>query len=365
MSWRPRRSLPAAFSSLYALSDTGLASGLSTLSGETTTGAEQTAFQLMNNFLGAMLDPFVDGRSGANANNDGGALGYASTGRSVPSQFADAYAALKAPKLEAPAQQPWSVWGAAYGGSLSLSASDAASGAHDVSAGTYGFATGADYRASANTTVGFALAGGGTNWSLADRLGDGSSTAAQLGVYARTQSGSAYFAGALAFTNYWFNTNREAFNADPLTGQFGAQSFGARAEAGYRFNLPASTLPALTWSPYAAVQPQTFHSQAFSETDVLAGGLALNYQAADTVDTRTEIGARLSTSVPLLNGMAVDFQGRAAWAHDFISTPTLGVAFQSLPGSSFAVYGARLADNSALVSAGGERRCAAAVRSDQ
>jgi hypothetical protein len=128
-----------------------------------------------------------------------------------------------------------------------------------------------------------------------------------------TQSGPAYLAGALAFTNDWFNTNREAFNADPLSGQFGGQSFGAHAEAGYRFNMPASTLPAMTWTPYAAHQPQTFHSQAFGETDVLAGGLALNYQANDTIDTWTEIGARLATAVPLLNGMTVDFQGRAAW----------------------------------------------------
>ena len=348
------RTLPTSFSSLYGLSGSTLANGISTLSGETTTGAVQTAFQLMDNFLGAMLDPFVDGRSNTNPSNGGSALGYASASHSTPSQFADAYAALKAPKPEAPAPQPWAVWGAAYGGSLNLNASDAASGAHDVSGSTYGFATGADYRATPNTTLGFAVAGGGTNWSLSDGLGGGNSTAAQVGVYARTQSGPAYLAGALAFTNYWFNTNREAFNSDPLSGQFGAQSFGARAETGYRFNMLASTLPAMTWTPYAAVQPQTFHSQAFSETDVLAGGLALNYQANDTVDTRTEIGARLATSVPLLNGMAVDFQGRAAWAHDFVSTPTLGVAFQSLPGSSFAVYGARLADNSALVSAGGE-----------
>jgi hypothetical protein len=108
-----------------------LANGISTLSGETTTGAEQTAFQLMNNFLGAMLDPFVDGRSGTNSNGStgGSALGYASASHGGPSQFADAYAALKAPKLEAPAPQPWAVWGVAYGGSLSLNASDAASGA--------------------------------------------------------------------------------------------------------------------------------------------------------------------------------------------------------------------------------------------
>jgi hypothetical protein len=60
------------------------------------------------------------------------------------------------------------------------------------------------------------------------------------------------------------------------------------ASSNFIVNMPASTLPAMTWTPYAAVQPQTFHSQAFSKTDVLAGGLALNYQANDTVDTRTE-----------------------------------------------------------------------------
>jgi uncharacterized protein with beta-barrel porin domain len=175
-----------------------LGSGISTLSAETTTGAEQTAFQLMDNFLGAMLDPFFDGRGNPNTSNSN-ALGYASANYSAPPKFDDAYAALKAPKPDAPAPQPWAVWGAAYGGSLSLNASDPASGAHDVSGSTYGFATGADYRATPNTTLGFAVAGGGTNWSLTDALGGGNSTAAQVGVYARTQSGPAYLAGALAY----------------------------------------------------------------------------------------------------------------------------------------------------------------------
>ena len=53
---------------------------------------------------------------------------------------------------------------------LTLNANDAASGAHDVSGSTCGFATGADYRATPNTTLGFAVAGGGTNWSLSDGL---------------------------------------------------------------------------------------------------------------------------------------------------------------------------------------------------
>ena len=38
------RTLPTSFSALYAASGNTLANGISTLSGETTTGAEQTAF---------------------------------------------------------------------------------------------------------------------------------------------------------------------------------------------------------------------------------------------------------------------------------------------------------------------------------
>jgi outer membrane autotransporter protein len=349
--------LPAAFSAVYGLSGSNLANGLSTLSGESTTGGEQSSFQLMNSFLGVMFDPFVDGRAGpgadAGSSGSGGALGYASTGGGLSPAVADAYAAaLKAPKLVVP-QPGWSLWGSAYGGALNLSANGSATGLHDVSAGTYGFATGADYHPTSDTAFGFALAGGGTSWSV-DSLGGGNSTAAQVGVYGRTLVGPAYVAGALAFTNYWVSTNRATFTGDALNGDFAAQGFGARAEAGYRFTLPAGFGPAMTLAPYAAVAPQFLHTPAFSEMDLRGSGFALSYQASDAVDTRTELGARLATSMPLVNGMSVNLWGRAAWAHDFVSNPALTASFESLPGSSFVVYGARPADNSALVSVGSE-----------
>jgi outer membrane autotransporter protein len=142
---------------------------------------------------------------------------------------------------------------------------------------------------------------------------------------------------------------------------FTAQGFGARAEIGYRFNLPASFGPAMTLAPYAAIAPQTLHTPAFSETDVRGSGFALSYQASDAVDTRTELGARLATSLPLLGGMTMNLWGRAAWAHDFVNSPALTASFESLPGSSFAVYGARPADNSALVSVGSELRLTSAL----
>src|SRR5262249_60977437 len=57
--------LPPAFANIFGLTGVNLGNALTQLSGEAATGAQQAAFQLTNQFLGIMLDPFVDGRSGA------------------------------------------------------------------------------------------------------------------------------------------------------------------------------------------------------------------------------------------------------------------------------------------------------------
>jgi uncharacterized protein with beta-barrel porin domain len=54
-------------------------------------------------------------------------------------------------------------------------------------------------------------------------------------------------------------------------------------------------------------------------------------------------------------------RARLAWAHDWVSDPTLAALFQTLPGASFAVNGATPAKNSALTSAGAELRLANGV----
>ena len=84
----------------------------------------------------------------------------------------------------------------------------------------------------------------------------------------------AYLAAALAFTNNWFTTSRTALG-DQLTASFDGQSFGARAEAGYRY----AVLPMFGVTPYAALQAQGFHTPAYSETDVTGGGFGLSYNA--------------------------------------------------------------------------------------
>jgi uncharacterized protein with beta-barrel porin domain len=57
----------------------------------------------------------------------------------------------------------------------------------------------------------------------------------------------------------------------------------------------------------------------------------------------------------------LSLRGRLAWAHDWVSDPTLAAVFQTLPGASFIVNGAIPAKDSALASAGAEYRLANGV----
>ena len=82
-----------------------------------------------------------------------------------------------------------------------------------------------DYHVSPYTVVGFALAGAGTNWGLANAFGSGRSDAMQIGGYGISWFGPAYLAGALSFTNHWFTTGRSALG-DQLSANFVGQSYG-------------------------------------------------------------------------------------------------------------------------------------------
>ena len=330
----------------------GTPEALSQLSGEVATGAQQPAFQLMNEFMSVMLDPFVDGRSGVGGVH-GYAIPFAPDREPLPEDIALAYSkVLRTPVSKAiPFEQRWSVWGAGYGGANHTSGDLLVVGSHDLSAHTAGGAAGLDYRVAPGSIVGFALAGGGTGWSLAQELGSGSSDAFQAGVYAKTHSGPFYLAGALAYTQHWMRTDRVAFAGDRLQAQFNAESFGGRAEAGYR--IP-NAIAAIT--PYAAVQAQNFHTPTYSETDITGGGSGLTYASRNATDTRSELGARFDRPI-LVNWNAVlALRARIAWAHDWISDPSLMPTFEALPGASFIVNGATPAKNSALASGGAELR---------
>jgi autotransporter-associated beta strand protein len=346
--------LPPAFVSLFNLTGSNLTNALDQLSGEAATGAQKVAFQLTNQFLDLMLDPFVDGRSGVGG-ADHPALGFAPERENMPPQLALAYASVfKEPRAPLPPvyEPRWTVWGGAYGGSNRTSGDIAFIGSHDLSASTVGFAGGFDYRYTPDTVFGFAFAGGGTNWSLSQGLGGGKSDAFQAGVYGATKSGPAYLAAAFAFSNHWMSTDRLAVG-DHLTADFNAQSYGGRLEGGYRIATPFAGI-----TPYSAIQAQSFHAPGYTETGVVPNGFALTFNGRDATDTRSELGARFDRVLAVYQNAVLALRGRVAWAHDWVSDPTLTPLFQALPGASFIVNGAVLPQNSALTSAGGELRLA-------
>src|SRR6266498_2774138 len=87
----------------------------------------------------------------------------------------------------------------------------------------------------------------------------------------------------------------------------------------------------------------------------------LTFGSRDATDTRSELGARFDRVLAIYTNAVLALRGRVAWAHDWVSDPTLTPLFQTLPGASFIVNGATLAQNSALTSAGAELRLANGV----
>jgi fibronectin-binding autotransporter adhesin len=350
---------------LFAQKPQNLPAVFDSLSGEAATGARAAAFFMMNQFLGLMLDPTVNGRNGdAGATGSASAIGFASNDQAAPPLDITAYANVAPSQKSVPFEQRWNVWGAATGGDMQLKGDPASAGTHDDSVQGYGFASGADYHFSPDTLAGFALAGASTNWGLAESLGGGRSDAFEAGVYAKTVFGPAYFAGSLGLANHWMTTDRSTFNGDHLTATFNAQSYGGRLEAGYRIAMPVVSV-----TPYVAGQAQYFRTPAYSENDLSNGGFALAYSASTASDLRSEIGARFDSVTTVVDGMPLIIRGRAAWVHDWSSNPGLIAEFVAaqqsgaMPGAGvgFNVIGTLPSQDIALLSAAAEWRITSSV----
>jgi YVTN family beta-propeller protein/autotransporter-associated beta strand protein len=330
--------------------------GLTQVSGEAATGTQQATFNMMSQFLGAMLDPFAAGRG---ETGQGGAmpyadeaLAYASPRQGRNASEREAYNAVyKAPPRIADAFNRWSVWASGFGGGQTT-AGNASVGSADTTVRIYGAVAGADYRLSPDTTIGFALGGAGSNYGFAKGLGSGRSEAFQAGIYGRHAIGAAYVAAALAYGWQDITTDRSVF-LNRYRARFDANALSGRIESGYRFAWQSMGQD-LGLTPYVAGQFTTLFLPGYAE-EVVAGGnlFALSYQSKDVTASRSELGLRADTSFAL-NDARVTLRGRAAWAHNFDTSRSVSVNFQSLPASAFVVSGATPARDAALVSAGAE-----------
>lgn len=332
-------------------------SGLSQAAGEVATGTEQATFNAMNMFMQLLTDPFASGRSGAATG--GRAQSYAEEDGSL------AYAARQSGSArEALARMPtkadgvrndlfdnrWSIWGSAFGGGATISG-NAAIGSSSADTRAFGLAAGADYRLSPSTIAGFALGGGGTNFSV-NSLGSGRSDLFQAGAFVRHTAGNAYVTGALAYGAQAVSTDRTvAATGDHLQASFNTNAWSGRLEGGTRYVTPWMGI-----TPYAAAQFTTLQLPAYAEQVVAGAGLAaLSYNAQTLTDSRSELGLRGDRSYGLPSGIFT-LRGRLAWAHDFNTDRSAAAAFQALPGTFFLVNGATPTHDSALTTASAEMK---------
>jgi uncharacterized protein with beta-barrel porin domain len=253
----------------------------------------------------------------------------------------------------------WTVWAAGFGGSQTTDG-NATLGSNTATSRIAGATAGADYWFSPNTVAGFALAGGGTNFSVANG-GTGRSDLFQAGAFVRHNAGPAYVTAALAYGWQDITTDRNITIAgtDHLQARFNANAYSGRLEGGYRFVTP--WLGGIGLTPYAAAQFTTFDLPAYVES-VISGSsaFALSYASKSVTATRSELGLRADRSFAL-NDAILTLRGRAAWAHDFNTDRSIAATFQALPGSSFVVNGAAQAHDAALTTASAEVKLASGL----
>ncbi|OKO85887.1 hypothetical protein AC629_18070 [Bradyrhizobium sp. NAS80.1] len=345
-------SIPLAFGNLTP-------NGLTQASGELGTGSQQTSFQAMTMFMDLLTDPFSAGRGGDA--NGGGATGFADesasmayAGRAKSKTARDAFAAYTKAPPRAAFDQRWSVWASGFGGSQTTDG-NAVVGSNNTTSSINGAAVGADYWFSPDTLAGFAMAGAGSNFSVANG-GTGRSDIFQAGAFVRHNFGATYLTAAAAYGWQDVTTDRyvSVAGVDHLRANFNANAYSGRIELGHRFLTP--WFGGLGVSPYAAAQTTAFELPSYNERAISgASTFALNYGADTVTASRTELGLRSDKSFAL-DGAVLTLRGRAAWAHDFNPDRAITATFQTLPGASFITNGAALASDSALATASAEVR---------
>ena len=238
---------------------------------------------------------------------------------------------------------PYSIWGAAIGGGISL-AGNPAIGAQAVSGSVVGLASGFDW-ADGSTRAGFAL---GASWSSSTIAGLGSASLGNVSAGLRFSHDfdPAYLSGALAYGAHFASTSR-SFGGETYTAAFTGHSVSARAEAGWRFRSPSVEV-----TPFIAGRLVSFSNPAYAETGSGAGTFALAYGAATNVETRSELGFRLNKTIDSKDGSRTAFSGMLGWAHYFTQAGNVTAGFSSLPGTRFITQGAAGASDTALVSLG-------------
>lgn len=312
-------SLPPQFENLGNISSTSLATDANQLTGGLGGDIPEVSTTLFDPFLDAIFDHIGDGQPKGSI-----------MGRNSP-------------------QETDEIWASGFKGASIISGDPDTVGSQKFKSNVAGFIGGADWRLSPHFILGAAVSAGFTNFHLVDDSGTGKANALQAGLYGFVQFSPHFygsFAGGFALDGITTDRVLTVSGTDDLTGKLTAVVYGARYETGV----------SLSWAaPYIALQDELSTLPAYSETASSgASTFALSY-APHTLNTGDfEMGLRQGGDIIRTRNWTLRLFDRLAWAHNLSGGPDADASFAALPSSSFTVYGAKAARDSALVSLGAE-----------
>jgi outer membrane autotransporter protein len=320
---------------LSTLTPAQIPAALNALSGEGTSGTQETAFGAGDLFLTTMMEQGSFWRSGTGA---AGATYVPMSYASDPAQ-APVFKAMpvKAPLYDEPLYRAWF---AGFGGSWHLDG-QAEPGSATLSHSTAGGAAGLDYQVNRNLLVGVAAGGSESSFSVPDRSTSGSLDGAHIGTYGVARWDAWYAAGALAFNAFDNRLTRTIAGVGPTeiaTGTFNSDMLSGRFEVGYR-----QAFSGFAVTPFAAVQFAELWQSGYSESSTTLAGapgvLGLTYASQTVSSLPTFLGAQLDTRVVLANGTVWSPYARLSWVHEFEPTRDVTASFITLPITGFTVFG--------------------------
>ena len=338
------------FSNLLAATSV---TSLDQISGEGTSGTQETAFGAGDSFLSMMMDQGSFWRSGDAIDTTGAVIG--STTLNYAADEAQA-AALNAMAIKPPPEWAprWRAWTTGFDGTWSLSGQSepgSASLTHRTAAGAFGL----DYQVDRDLLLGVAAGASGSSFSVPDRMTSGTADGAHLGAYGVFRQGPSWYAsGSLAFSAFDNHTSRTILGVGPAenaTGSFNSNMLSGRFEVGYKQAWGAYSI-----TPFAALQFSELWEAGYGETSTTAGGapgiLGLTYAPKTVSSLPSFLGAQLDTQIAMPNGVVWSPYLRASWVHEFEPTRDITATFISLPGASFTVDGANAASDALRISVG-------------
>jgi fibronectin-binding autotransporter adhesin len=183
---------------------------------------------------------------------------------------------------------------------------------------------------------------------VSDRNSSSTSDNYHVGLYGGSRWGDLALRSGLSYSWHDVSTRRSvnfAGFSDQLNADYKANTTQAFAELGYRIKTEQADL-----EPFANLAHVSVRSDGFTER---GGAAALTSSGATSDVTFATLGLRAARKFTMSSGSTVTARGSLGWrTASGDTTPTTGLAFASNAASQFAIAGAPIAKNAAVIEAG-------------